>query len=444
MFQPRFGLALDRDGKGREVVRFSAGVYNARVAALNFTSVRNNGSIGQTIFRDSALTGVLGAPPRVQDLLPAPVANAVPFQPGIFVVDQNFRNPRTIRTIAAYERALGESGLTGSVSYTYAKSDRLMRFVNRNDAAFGSRWSTGLAGVNGIGDLTTVESSSRSEYAGVTLGMVKRARNHQFDINYTVSSDKSNNDNERDPFTFRYARGRRLDREWGYSDRDQRHRLNTYTLSKFNGENLLNNRFSYASVQPTSQSCGTNNAGTGTRASSGGDRICPNGTILDSNTLRRANEYASWDLRLVRPFGLRNGRSIESTLEVFNVLGRNNYRDPAFGSLRFNFVGTIRTGLGDPREIQVGVRYAFQRATLTGRLVMREWGAVNVRAPFLSRIAEGKRRRLHVSLRQPVGLRWPRWVDARSHLTFNKGCFRPGPFRRRYVAAVRPTYFPCL
>ncbi len=360
MFQPRFGLAWDRDGDGREVVRFSAGVYNARVAALNFASVRNNnGSIGQTIFRNSSLTGVLGAPPRIQDLLPAPGANAVPFQPGIFIVDRNYKNPRTISTTAGYERALGNGGLTGSVSYTYAKSDRLTRFVNRNDAIFGAPWGTGLAGGNGIGDLTTVESTARSEYHGATLGLAKRAGNHQFDINYTLSSDKSDDDNERDPFTFRYARADRLDREWGYSDRDQRHRLNAYVLSKLGGGFLLNNRFSYASAQPASQSCGTNNAGTGKRASSGGDRVCPNGTILDRNTLRRANEYAGWDLRLTRPFGLRNGRSIEPTLEVFNVLGRNNFRDPAFGSLLFNFDGTIRNGLGDPRQIQAGVRYAF-------------------------------------------------------------------------------------
>ncbi len=360
MFQPRFGLAWDREGQGREVVRFSAGVYNARVAALNFASVRNNnGSIGQTIFRNSALTGVLGAPPDVEDLLPAPGANAVPFQPGIFIVDRNFRNPRTISTTAAYERALGERGLAGSVSYTYARSDRLTRFVNRNDAVFGAPFSTGLANGNGIGDLTTVESTARSEYHGVTLGLAKRAGNHQFDVNYTLASDKSDDDNERDPFTFRYARADRLDREWGFSDRDQRHRLNTYILSKLTGGFLLNNRFSYASAQPTSESCGADNTGTGTRASNGAARICPNGTILDRNTLRRDNESASWDLRLTRPFSLRTGRSLEPTLEVFNVLGRNNFRDPAFGSLLFNFDGTIRSGLGDPRQIQAGVRYAF-------------------------------------------------------------------------------------
>src|SRR5437667_7514020 len=54
MFQPRFGLAYDVDGSRRQVVRASAGIYYARFAALNLASVRStNGSIGQTLFRNS-------------------------------------------------------------------------------------------------------------------------------------------------------------------------------------------------------------------------------------------------------------------------------------------------------------------------------------------------------------------------------------------------------
>ena len=367
MIQPRFGLAWDLRGNGKEVIRLSAGQYNARVAALNFASVRNNnGSIGQTMFRNSSLIPILGAPPNIENLLPAPGANDVPFQPGIFVVDEHFKNPRTISVTGAYERALGSSGLTAAISYTYAHSDRLTRFVNRNDAVFGRPWSTGLAGGNGIGDLTTVESSAKSTYNGITFNLARRAAdNWLFDLNYTLSSDKSDDDNERDPFTFRYARADKLGSEWGYSDRDQRHRLNGYLLNKLPGHVLLNNRLSFTSAQPASQSCGDGTNGTvanqptGKRASSGGARICPNGTILERNTLRRENTYAAWDLRLSRAIPVRGAQSAEAILEVFNVLGRNNFRDPAFGSLLFNFDGTIRSGLGDPRQLQLGVRYSF-------------------------------------------------------------------------------------
>ena len=361
MFQPRFGLAWDVNGDGKSVLRLSAGQYFARIAALNLASVRNNnGSVGQTIFRNSALTGILGAPPAYDQLLPAPTG--APFRPDIFVIDENFRNPRTTSVTAAYEREIAP-GISASVNYVYAKADRLTRFVNRNDAIFGSGtngpFTSALAGGNGIGTLTTVESTARSEYNGVTVGLARRnAEDYNFEVNYTLASDRSDDDNERDPFTFRYARANRLDREFGYSDRDQRHRLNAYLLNKLPGRFVINNRFTFTSAQPASEKCGTNNTGTGERGASG-DRVCPNGTILDRNTLRRDNAYASWDVRLARPFVVRAGQQVEAILEVFNVLGRNNFKDPAFNGLLFNFDGTVRSGLGDPRQVQAGLRYQF-------------------------------------------------------------------------------------
>src|ERR1700736_4098723 len=73
MFQPRLGLAWDVDGDGRSVARASAGVYYARMPGLALASPRStNGSIGQTLFRNSALTGILGPPPNYGQLLPTP------------------------------------------------------------------------------------------------------------------------------------------------------------------------------------------------------------------------------------------------------------------------------------------------------------------------------------------------------------------------------------
>ena len=363
MFQPRLGIAWDIAGNGTEVARFSAGVYNARVAALSFASARStNGSIGQTLFRNSALTGILGAPPLYDQLLPAPVGT--PFRPDVFVVDKDFRNPRTWSYTASYERVVME-GITGSVTATYAMSDRLTRFVNRNDAVFfpggggNGPFSTALGAGNGIGTLTTVESSARSKYGGITLGVARRSgSDHVFDVNYTYSIDKSDDDNERDPFTFTYARADQLGREWGLSNRDQTHRFNGYLLSKLPYAFALSNSFTYRSATPVSEKC-VANAPSGQRAGNPQDRICGNGSILQRNTLRRSNEYASWDLRLSRAFDMSAGRSLEATIEVFNVLGRNNFRDPSANSLLFNFDGTIRSGYGDPRQIQAGVRYSF-------------------------------------------------------------------------------------
>ncbi len=358
MFQPRLGIAWDVNGNGKDLVRASAGLYYARIPGLNLASARStNGSIGQTIFRNSALTGILGPPPPYNSLLPAPTG--APFRPDIFIYDKNFENPRTFSASVGYEKEILNQ-VAASLSYTYAATDHLTRFINRNDAVFGSPWTSGLNGTtNGVGVLTTVESSAKSRYNGVTFGLSRMADpNFQYQANYTLSVDKSDDDNERDPFSFRYARADRLDREYNYSDRDQRHRLNVWALYKFPFDIYANNRFSWYSAQPTSEKC-VNNLPSGQRATAPTDRICANGTILLRNTIRRDNTFASWDIRLSRPFRTSRSGTVEAIVEVFNVLNRDNFRDPSSASLLFNFDGTIRNGLGDPRQVQIGIRYGF-------------------------------------------------------------------------------------
>jgi hypothetical protein len=360
MFQPRLGIAWDVRADGRDVLRASAGLYYARIPGLNLASARStNGSIGQTFFRRSDLTAVLGRPPAYNTLLP-PVGT--PFRPDVFVFDKDFRNPRTMSGSIGYEKEI-LALVAASVSFTHARTDFLTRFINRNDAVFGQPWLSGLANpadANGVSTLTTVESSAKSRYNGVTFGLSRMADpDFQFQANYTLSADKSDDDNERDPFSFRYARADRLDREYNYSDRDQRHRFNLWTLYRFPWDIYANNRFSAYSAQPTSERCGSNNQGTGVRVTSPSERICPNGTILKRNTIRRDNSFMSWDLRLSKPFRTGGRGQLEAILEVFNVLNRDNFRDPSSASLLFNFDGTIRSGLGDPRQVQLGARYGF-------------------------------------------------------------------------------------
>jgi hypothetical protein len=364
MFQPRLGIAYDINGDSKQVVRASAGLYYARIPGLNLASSRStDGSRGQSIFRNSALTPVLGPPPAYGELLPTPTG--APFEPGVFVFDKDFENPRTFTATIGYEREIG-GGVAAGLSYTHARTDHLTRFFNANDPVFGNDttgpWSTAFApgGAPGLGALTVVQSTARSRYNGITAELRRSVGSRlQFQVNYTLSFDKADDDNERDPFTFRYARADSLEREYNWSDRDQRHRVNAWVLAVLPGDIYLNNRLSAYSAQPASEICGPANVGTGERASQPGQRICPDGHVLQRNTLRRDNAYFSWDLRASKPLNFGRAGTLELIFEAFNLTNHDNFKDPSTAGTFLVFDGTVRSGLGEPRQFQAGLRYIF-------------------------------------------------------------------------------------
>jgi outer membrane receptor for ferrienterochelin and colicin len=348
MWQPRLGVSWVPDAEGRSVVRATAGVYHARLPALNLASTRStNGSLGQTLFRNTALMDVLGPPPAYTELL----QGGAVFFPDVFVYDEDWQTPRTISYSLSYEREVIPE-LAALIKLNYAKTDHITRFTNRNDPLLGSPWSSGLppGGINGLTTLTTVESTARSRYQGLTVGVNKRmSGNHAYQLYYTWSKDESDDDNERDPFSFRYASILHLDKEFSYSDRDQRHRVNAWLLWRLPADLDLNLRYAYRSAQPKSITA------SGADAATPAARINPDGSVTRRNLGRKDNEFNSLDLRLSRDFAFGE-LTIQPAIDVFNVFDEANFLRPQVTELAFNFDGTVRSGAGDPRIIQVGVK----------------------------------------------------------------------------------------
>ncbi|MCG8467551.1 MAG: hypothetical protein MJB57_04985, partial [Gemmatimonadetes bacterium] len=311
-------------------------------------------------FRSSD-TPFLGPVPAIDEQVDPTTASV--FQPGVTVIDQDFELPRTWSFSAGIDRALSDN-VAVTFNYQHARTDNLFRAIDRNAPQLGSPFTTGD---NALGALTVIESSARSRYNGITVGLKGReaaAGLLTFEANYTLAFDRSDDDNERDPFTFFYADPSQLEPEYGWSIRDRRHRANGYFLFDLGNDLFVNNIIRFQSASPASESCGPHDGNpfappAGERAVAPADRTCADGSVLQRNTIRRDNEFFTWDIRVSKEFEFGNGRTIEPILEVFNLTGADNNLDTSQSGLLFNFDGTIRSGLGDTRRAQLGVRFRF-------------------------------------------------------------------------------------
>jgi hypothetical protein len=304
--------------------------------------------VGQTIASGS-FANAFGTPPVYPELIPIS-SSATPDHPQVYVFDKNFHNPRIYSWSATFEQQL-VANLKMFASFNYSKGVHLQRFINRNDPVFGSPWATGLGadGKNGIdatagSGLTTLESSSKSLFRGLTVGMVKQySRRFQFQWNYQLSTDYSDDDNERDPFSYRYVTPANLKPEYNYSDRDERHRFNAFGVWEAPWGLEVSPRFSAHSAQPVSAD----------------NRVLANGTILKRNTLRKDNAFTSFDFRVGKNFKLSERLKLLAAVDVFNAGNSKNLKKPEVTGLLFNFDGTLQSGLGDPRQAQLGVKLIF-------------------------------------------------------------------------------------
>jgi hypothetical protein len=364
-WQPRFSIAWDPFGDAKTVVRANIGLYYARVPGFVIASARNtDGAIAYSI---STCCGL--------DFLPAPPANLgiftntaglIPFNPGVRVFASDFRGPRTLQWGASIEREVIKD-LSVTFGFNYANTVHLTRFVNRNGPTFTGSFAADGRRVfdgpqpfarpdgSGIGELATAESSARSLYRAFTFEARKRFTNrYQFMANYVLSWDYSDDD-EGNPFAFRYSDVLDFHPEYSYSDRDQRHRFNVSGIVELPFEFQISAIFQARSAQPGSLFLlsDTNKDGNAF------DRPFSAKRDVGRNTRRKKNNSSSMDIRVTRKVRHRGeNKRAELFAEIFNTFNSTNFIPLPNPSL-FNFDTRVRAGFGDPRQIQFGVRFVF-------------------------------------------------------------------------------------
>ena len=339
MFQPRVGFAWDITGKGKSVLRASYGIYNARQNMLSQVgSITTNGVQQQTI------AGGLFANPTVRPAWPGlvtPTAGSCtdgvrtspfPCFSGVRVYSRDYANPRIYTTNVAFEQELAPN-LSLYLDFTHAKGVHLTRFLDYARTGFFAPF---------LGETLVTSANGKSLYRGFTVGMRKRySRGFQFELNYTLAKDQDDDSNERDPFTDRAFNFNNLQLDYALSDRDIRHRFNFYSNLDLPWGFDLNTRVQARTAQPLTPACPT-------------APRCPN-----RNTLRKNNEYFSFDWRLQRPFGLGERIRLIPILEMFNTFNTENNINPLVTPGLFNFDGFLRQGVGDPLQLQLGIKLNF-------------------------------------------------------------------------------------
>lgn len=159
--------------------------------------------------------------------------------------------------------------------------------------------------------------------------------------------------------------------EWGFSREHQRHRVTAAAVWRLPFEDgagasvarrilggwTLGASFRYRSGVPANVTVGSDVNADGNIS----DRPFISGVMAERNSFESGDSLVL-DLRLSRRLRLGGERSLELIAEAFNVTNRVNFQSPntVWGTeleprSTFGEFG----GAGDPRQVQVGVKFAF-------------------------------------------------------------------------------------
>jgi hypothetical protein len=370
MFQPRLGFAWDINGKGRSVVRGSFGIYYGRQNMLTQVgSITTNGVQQQTI------AGGLFANPTIRPVYPGLVtptaqscgSNPFPCFSGVRVFSRDYANPRIYTANVAYEQEIFKDWAM-YFDFTWSKGVHLTRFLQINRGAPflppNANQDTVSYTFPGpfnfeLGDVFVAAAVGKSLYRGFTAGMRKRfSRGFQLEWNYVFSKDLDDDSNERDPFTDRSFNIYDLSLDYALADRDIRHRFNFFAYFELPWHFEFTPRIQARSAQPITVNTLGDGSGPPCSVENSRTRVV-DGVDCGRNHLRKNNQFFSFDWRLERPFTFGERYKLIPILEMFNTFNNANNINPLVTPGLFNFDGFLRQGVGDPRQLQLAVKFLF-------------------------------------------------------------------------------------
>lgn len=367
---PRLGFAWTLGSSRRVVVRGSAGLFYDRVplrpVANALLSAGNTTDVTRLRQITVSLSPTQSGAPRFPEILGSLVPTTT--LPNLTTIDRKLQNAHSRQAGIEIEGQIGPRA-TASLGYSYVRGLDLIMSINQNvPACVASGGNNGCRPNPQYGNHSRYSSAGRSNYHGLQASlMVRPAEWGSARLSYTYSKSMNNMgeaffSSPIDPFD--------LEKDWGRSDDDQRHRLvvsGTLQASKGPARTVLGRlirgfhlgaMLQYYSALPLNITSGL------TTLQGTPGRPLVNGQFIERNA-GRGGDFFSLNARLERTFRSSGRLRWSAIVEAFNLTNRRNdlTRNGNFGALAypsnpspaFNQV----TAVYELRGIQLGLRFGF-------------------------------------------------------------------------------------
>ena len=316
---PRLGIAYSLGNSGKTVIRAGFGLYYDDLAqngwATAFQSVNNsNHATGPCSFSGGALSGagcLMGGAGATGNLIGSP-----------------YKTPYAIHTTGGVQHAFNEHWLA-SADYVHEQGNHGYRgFPYRSGTnlftpLFPTTDTTDQMAV--VPNVNVFESDNRSSYNGLMLHLQGNMRRLNLVANYTLSKAQTwgcllgelfdyvdgvcpNQPNQTNPgFLNAFGPG-----DYGPSGEDVRHRFVLAGTVHFLGGFELSTINQFEGARPITITNANNT-----------DRIYVNGAYTSLDEFR-GTPYIQSDMRVTRPFKIKERWQVDPFIEFFNLFNRNN------------------------------------------------------------------------------------------------------------------------
>jgi TonB dependent receptor len=360
-FGPRFGLAWDILGDGKNVFRAGYGIYYANIQTLqNFPELR-----------DYAQCSVLINKPAYPD----PYGGQTPTQfcstaaPSPTILDPSFRNPYSQQFNGGFSREIARE-FSIHVDGVYEHTSHDYRTVDLNYPINGAR---PYPQFNRILDHDPI---GRAKYEALYVRAEKRfAKRYQFLVSYTFARNEDDNAEAQVTTAANYG----LD--WGPANADRRHNLVASGIVQlpagftFGAVWTVRSALPFSALSNTTDIDGIRQYVPGTTRNQGNRNLnlaivnAYRATLgLGAVTEIDSSRYNGMDVRLTRPFRLRGDRlKLDLGVQVFDLFGTENLGVPS-GQMTAGGNTTTASSPNFGRILGV-LNNTLQQAELSAKLV---------------------------------------------------------------------------